>query len=46
MKAADLVVTQAGHSTAMELLTLGKPSVIIPDMKQREQENTLQEWKR
>lgn len=39
MKAADLVITQAGHSTAMELLTLGKPSVIIPDLKQREQEN-------
>lgn len=39
MKAADLVITQAGHSTAMELLTLGKPSVIIPDFKQIEQEN-------
>lgn len=39
MKAADIVITQAGHSTAMELLTLGKPSVIIPDLKQIEQEN-------
>lgn len=39
MKAADLVVTQAGHSTAMELLTLGKPSVIVPDLNQIEQEN-------
>ncbi|OGI00732.1 MAG: hypothetical protein A2Y25_11730 [Candidatus Melainabacteria bacterium GWF2_37_15] len=39
MNAADLVITQAGHSTAMELLTLGKPSVIIPDSKQAEQEN-------
>ena len=39
IKAADLVITQAGHSTAMELLTLGKPSVIIPDSKQTEQEN-------
>ena len=39
MKAADLIITQAGHSTAMELLTLGKPSIIVPDFKQREQEN-------
>ena len=39
MKASDLVITQAGHSTAMELLTLGKPSIIVPDFKQKEQEN-------
>lgn len=39
IKASDLVITQAGHSTAMELLTLGKPSVIVPDSKQTEQEN-------
>jgi len=39
IKAADAVITQAGHSTAMELLTLGKPSVIVPDSKQTEQEN-------
>lgn len=39
LNAADLVITQAGHSTAMELLTLGKPSIIIPDFKQAEQEN-------
>ncbi len=39
MKAADLVITQAGHSTAMELLTLGKQSLIIPDLNQIEQEN-------
>lgn len=39
MKASDLVITQAGHSTAMELLTLGKKSIIIPDLKQIEQEN-------
>ena len=39
LKSADLVITQAGHSTAMELLTLGKPSIIIPDLKQIEQEN-------
>lgn len=38
-KAADVVITQAGHSTAMELLTLGKPSLIIPDTLQIEQEN-------
>lgn len=38
-KAADLVITQAGHSTAMELLTLGKPSLIVPDSHQIEQEN-------
>lgn len=39
LNAADLVITQAGHSTAMEVLTLGKPSVIIPDFRQPEQEN-------
>jgi uncharacterized protein (TIGR00661 family) len=42
MKAADIVITQAGHSTAMELLTLGKQSIIIPDLKQIEQENNAQ----
>ncbi|MFA6989169.1 MAG: glycosyltransferase [Candidatus Gastranaerophilaceae bacterium] len=42
MKAADIVITQAGHSTAMELLTLGKKSIIIPDLKQIEQENNAQ----
>lgn len=39
LKSADLVITQAGHSTAMELLTLGKQSIIIPDLNQTEQEN-------
>lgn len=38
-KAAQLVITQAGHSTAMELLTLGKPCLVVPDTKQTEQEN-------
>lgn len=39
LKASDLVITQAGHSSAMELLTLGKPSLIVPDNMQIEQEN-------
>ncbi len=38
MKAAELIITQAGHSTAMEILTLGKPALIIPDKGQVEQE--------
>ncbi len=41
-KAADLVITQAGHSTAMELLTLGTPAVIVPDMFQSEQINNAE----
>ncbi len=41
-KAADLVVTQGGHSTAMELLTLGTPSLVVPDANQIEQENNAQ----
>lgn len=39
LKASDLIISQAGHSTAMEILTLGKPSVIVPDLNQIEQEN-------
>jgi UDP-N-acetylglucosamine--N-acetylmuramyl-(pentapeptide) pyrophosphoryl-undecaprenol N-acetylglucosamine transferase len=39
MQVADLIITQAGHSTAMEILTLGKPALIIPDKGQIEQEN-------
>ncbi|OGH98095.1 MAG: hypothetical protein A2104_05600 [Candidatus Melainabacteria bacterium GWF2_32_7] len=42
IKASDLVITQAGHSTAMELMTLGKASIVIPDFKQIEQENNAQ----
>lgn len=39
LKTADVVIAQAGHSTAMEILSLGKPSVIVPDLNQIEQEN-------
>lgn len=39
LKSADLIIAQAGHSTAMEILSLGKPSVIVPDLNQIEQEN-------
>lgn len=39
LKTADMVIAQAGHSTAMEILSLGKPSVIVPDLNQIEQEN-------
>ncbi len=39
LKTADLIISQAGHSTAMEILSFGKPSIIIPDLKQIEQEN-------
>ena len=36
---ADLVITQAGHSTAMELMTLGVPMLVVPDSAQVEQES-------
>ncbi|MFM7468265.1 MAG: glycosyltransferase [Vampirovibrionales bacterium] len=36
------VVTQAGHSTAMELLTLGVPMLVVPDTQQIEQEHNAQ----
>jgi UDP:flavonoid glycosyltransferase YjiC (YdhE family) len=36
------VVTQAGHSTAMELLTLGVPIFVVPDTQQIEQEHNAQ----
>jgi len=39
MQRAEIIITQAGHSTTMEILTLGKPSLIIPDKGQIEQEN-------
>jgi UDP-N-acetylglucosamine--N-acetylmuramyl-(pentapeptide) pyrophosphoryl-undecaprenol N-acetylglucosamine transferase len=41
-KAAQVVITQAGHSSAMELMTLGKPCLIVPDSKQIEQEQNAQ----
>ena len=36
---SDLVITQAGHSTAMELITLGVPMLVVPDSGQVEQES-------
>jgi len=36
---SDLVITQAGHSTAMELITLGLPMIVVPDAGQIEQES-------
>jgi uncharacterized protein (TIGR00661 family) len=39
MNSADLIITQAGHSTAMEIMTIGKPALIIPIKGQIEQEN-------
>jgi UDP-N-acetylglucosamine--N-acetylmuramyl-(pentapeptide) pyrophosphoryl-undecaprenol N-acetylglucosamine transferase len=45
MQGAELIVTQAGHSTAMEILTLGKPALIIPDKGQIEQESNAARMK-
>lgn len=42
LKTADIVIAQAGHSTAMEILSFGKPSIIVPDLNQIEQENNAQ----
>src|SRR5574344_259113 len=45
LKASDAVIAQAGHSTAMEILSLGKPSIIVPDLNQIEQENNAKRMK-
>lgn len=36
---SNLVITQAGHSTAMEIITLGVPMLVVPDAFQVEQES-------
>jgi uncharacterized protein (TIGR00661 family) len=38
LKACDIVITQSGHSTVMEILCSGKISILIPDKNQYEQE--------
>jgi len=45
MAAAELIIAQAGHSTAMEILTLGKPALIIPIKGQIEQEYNAERMK-
>jgi uncharacterized protein (TIGR00661 family) len=45
MHSAQMIITQAGHSTAMEIMTLGKPSLIIPDQGQIEQESNAARMK-
>ncbi|MCS4541769.1 MAG: UDP-N-acetylglucosamine--N-acetylmuramyl-(pentapeptide) pyrophosphoryl-undecaprenol N-acetylglucosamine transferase [Euryarchaeota archaeon] len=37
IKASDIVVTQAGHTTLMEIAACGVPSIIIPPEKHAEQ---------
>lgn len=36
---SDVVITQAGHSTLVELITLGIPMIVVPDNGQVEQES-------
>jgi len=38
MHASDLIITQSGHSTVMEMLCCGKTGILIPDKGQYEQE--------
>jgi uncharacterized protein (TIGR00661 family) len=38
LKNSDLVISQSGHSTIMEIICSGKTGIIIPDKKQHEQE--------
>jgi len=38
MRASDLIITQSGHSTVMEMLCFGKTGILIPDKGQYEQE--------
>lgn len=45
MNSSDLIITQAGHSTAMEIMTIGKPALIIPIKGQIEQENNAARMK-
>jgi UDP-N-acetylglucosamine--N-acetylmuramyl-(pentapeptide) pyrophosphoryl-undecaprenol N-acetylglucosamine transferase len=39
LKGSDLIISQSGHSTVMEMICSGKTGVIIPDKKQYEQES-------
>jgi uncharacterized protein (TIGR00661 family) len=39
LKSSDLVISQSGHSTVMEIICSGKTGIIIPDKKQHEQES-------
>lgn len=38
LKGSDLVISQSGHSTIMEMICSDKTGIIIPDKKQHEQE--------
>jgi len=46
MKAADILVMPAGHSTIMESILLAKPSIIIPDSGQPEQESNARAYQK
>lgn len=39
MHASDLIISQSGHSTLMEMICSGKTGIIIPDRNQYEQES-------
>jgi UDP-N-acetylglucosamine--N-acetylmuramyl-(pentapeptide) pyrophosphoryl-undecaprenol N-acetylglucosamine transferase len=38
MNASDIIISQAGHSTTMEIICSGKTGILIPDKNQYEQE--------
>jgi uncharacterized protein (TIGR00661 family) len=45
LKSSDLIISQSGHSTLMEMICSGKTGIVIPDKKQYEQQSNARRVK-